>query len=272
MPAIGPVMSTKPLWFTEGASNQKPTYPGPDWFNIIQDELMNVLASADIPMNKADNTQLSQAISKIVGSAIEQAADSLVPPVGQVLQFINTANPNLIYSGTTWVCLDGAYTLRTATPDGSNVFTDVGVDSVTLTTEHLPAHNHSIGGNTGNFSATEGVTGNGGGAKGTTGGGGSHYHNEGIALPGNMPTVYVTTSIPGQSQAIAAGGSQVPAAANTNTVNDHTHTFSVQNHTHTVSLPAHNHSLPSSTGNSGSGAEFNIVPKSKYVMTWYRQA
>ncbi|EPI9148585.1 gp53-like domain-containing protein [Salmonella enterica subsp. enterica] len=78
MPTPGAVFSTDPLWFTQGDSTTSPTYPGPDWFNIVQAEMMNVLSAAGIALKKDDNTQLSQAITAIINSKI------VAPPVTSV--------------------------------------------------------------------------------------------------------------------------------------------------------------------------------------------
>ncbi|EHK1092679.1 hypothetical protein JFA41_003837 [Salmonella enterica subsp. enterica serovar Poona] len=78
MPTTCAVFSTDPLWFTQGDSTTSPTYPGPDWFNIVQAEMMNVLSAAGIALKKDDNTQLSQAITAIINSKI------VAPPVTSV--------------------------------------------------------------------------------------------------------------------------------------------------------------------------------------------
>lgn len=78
MPTPDAVFSTNPLWFTRGDSNNQPTYPGPDWMNSIQAEMMNVISAAGIALKKDDNTQLSQAITAIINSKI------IAPPVTSV--------------------------------------------------------------------------------------------------------------------------------------------------------------------------------------------
>ncbi|EAV2253164.1 hypothetical protein EXO78_06130 [Salmonella enterica] len=78
MPTPDAVFSTDPLWFTRGDSNNQPTYPGPDWMNSVQAEIMNVISAAGIALKKDDNTQLSQAISAIIASKI------VAPPVTSV--------------------------------------------------------------------------------------------------------------------------------------------------------------------------------------------
>ena len=42
MPQPSPVTSETELFFTEGGNGVPPTFPGPDWFNIIQSELINI--------------------------------------------------------------------------------------------------------------------------------------------------------------------------------------------------------------------------------------
>lgn len=62
MPPTLPVMFTQPRWFTEGGEGIEPTYPGADWFNIIQAEMLNVLSLAGITPNKNELDQFAQAI------------------------------------------------------------------------------------------------------------------------------------------------------------------------------------------------------------------
>ncbi len=68
MPKIAPVNSTAPLWFTEGGAGLGATYPGQDWFNQIQAELLNVLTKAGVKPEKGKLNQLAEAIGKIVNS------------------------------------------------------------------------------------------------------------------------------------------------------------------------------------------------------------
>lgn len=55
-----------PRWFTEGGNGVAPSYPGADWFNIVQAELLGVLTEAHIPPDKNDLTQLAKAVKKII--------------------------------------------------------------------------------------------------------------------------------------------------------------------------------------------------------------
>ncbi|HEJ7944161.1 TPA: tail fiber protein [Serratia marcescens] len=62
MPPVHPQLFTQPRWFTEGGEGVEPTYPGSDWFNIIQAEMLNVLMLAGIAPDKTKLDQFAQAI------------------------------------------------------------------------------------------------------------------------------------------------------------------------------------------------------------------
>lgn len=65
MPTIAPKSSEQPLWFTEGGSGLAATYPGQDWFNQVQAEMLNVLIAAGITPEKGKLNQLSLAIQQL---------------------------------------------------------------------------------------------------------------------------------------------------------------------------------------------------------------
>lgn len=65
MPPVKPVSSKNPLYFTEGGNGVPPTWPGPDWFNIFQTELLNILREAGIDPDKANHAQLLAAMKKL---------------------------------------------------------------------------------------------------------------------------------------------------------------------------------------------------------------
>lgn len=81
MPPIAPADSQTPKWFTEGGAGLSATYPGQDWFNQIQAELLNVLKAAGIAPQKGNLSQLSSAISKLASAY----AISIVHSTGQSL-------------------------------------------------------------------------------------------------------------------------------------------------------------------------------------------
>lgn len=62
------VQSAVRKFFTEGGVGVPPTVPGGDWFNQITNELLNVLAAANIDPSKADDDQLLAAIKFVSNS------------------------------------------------------------------------------------------------------------------------------------------------------------------------------------------------------------
>lgn len=57
-----------PRWFTEGGNGVAPSYPGADWFNIVQAELLGVLTEAHITPEKSSLNQLAKAIKEIIAN------------------------------------------------------------------------------------------------------------------------------------------------------------------------------------------------------------
>lgn len=57
-----------PRWFTEGGNGVAPSYPGADWFNIVQAELLGVLTEAHITAEKSNLNQLAKAIKEIIAN------------------------------------------------------------------------------------------------------------------------------------------------------------------------------------------------------------
>lgn len=68
MPPIAPVNSTAVRWFTEGSGSLPSSWPGMDWFNIIQAELIGILTAAGMSPDKVRVDQLAAAIKSIIGS------------------------------------------------------------------------------------------------------------------------------------------------------------------------------------------------------------
>lgn len=113
MPQVKPVSSATPQFFTEGGNGTPPTYPGPDWFNIFQLELLNVLKEAQINPDKANHTQLVTAMKKLFLDASSNGSDipdkaaflsnlGLVPaielPSGYNIPFHIRNTPGILYS------------------------------------------------------------------------------------------------------------------------------------------------------------------------------
>ncbi len=63
--------------FQDGAPNKQGTIVEADWLNTVQDEIINVILLAGIPLNKKDSDdckQLSDAIKKLILSEVEKYA------------------------------------------------------------------------------------------------------------------------------------------------------------------------------------------------------
>ncbi|SUT89767.1 Phage Tail Collar Domain [[Actinobacillus] rossii] len=60
----------EPRWFTEGGNGVAPSYPGADWFNIVQAELLNVLRDGGIQPDKTQLNQITTAIRRVVKNAV----------------------------------------------------------------------------------------------------------------------------------------------------------------------------------------------------------
>ena len=71
MPEITAVQNATTQWFTDKEGGDgAPTYPGAEWFNIIQAELLAILDAAGISPDKADMTQLVQAIQALAVAGV----------------------------------------------------------------------------------------------------------------------------------------------------------------------------------------------------------
>lgn len=75
MPPVKSKFSEIPLYFTEGGNGVSPSWPGADWFNIVQTELMNILAEAGITPSKTNHTQLVDALKTIFPTLINSWID-----------------------------------------------------------------------------------------------------------------------------------------------------------------------------------------------------
>ena len=179
--------------------------------------------------------------------------------------FAANIDPNVKYPGTTWVRLPASTSLRMSDATGSDVMTTTGADSVTLSTNNLASHNHSVtmgtvsstdlgtdtlasvdlgtdtldnttiaAKTTSSFDyGTKTTSGYDPGAISTSGAGG-HNHTF---------TAY-TVDGPGARLRAAANDSTSAGNVTTSSAGNHTHTLDLGAHTHTVGLGAHTHTFP----------------------------
>ncbi|EJJ8283113.1 hypothetical protein NKC03_001353 [Salmonella enterica] len=77
MPALSPVQSNTPTWFTEGDKNKGISWIGQDWLNILQAELLNILTEAGIKPDKGKLNQLVLSIKAIITANAYMQANNL---------------------------------------------------------------------------------------------------------------------------------------------------------------------------------------------------
>ncbi|EJQ5670137.1 hypothetical protein NZQ04_001334 [Salmonella enterica] len=77
MPALSPAQSNTPTWFTEGDKNKGVSWIGQDWLNILQAELLNILAEAGIKPDKGKLNQLTLSIKAIITANAYTQANNL---------------------------------------------------------------------------------------------------------------------------------------------------------------------------------------------------
>ncbi|ECP6969214.1 hypothetical protein FUV09_07715 [Salmonella enterica] len=77
MPALSPVQSNTPTWFTEGDKNKGISWIGQDWLNILQAELLNILSEAGIKPDKGKLNQLTLSIKAIITANAYTQANNL---------------------------------------------------------------------------------------------------------------------------------------------------------------------------------------------------
>ncbi|HHX9832057.1 TPA: phage tail protein [Salmonella enterica subsp. enterica] len=77
MPALSPVQSNTPTWFTEGDKNKGISWIGQDWLNILQAELLNILDTAGIKPDKGKLNQLTLSVKAIITANAYTQANNL---------------------------------------------------------------------------------------------------------------------------------------------------------------------------------------------------
>lgn len=97
MPPVKDTQSSEPKYFTEGGSGQAPSWPGADWFNIVQSELLNILAESGITPSKTDLNQLTKAIRGLFSvDDGDQYVGSILPFEGAIFRTERQRNAELV--------------------------------------------------------------------------------------------------------------------------------------------------------------------------------
>lgn len=231
-------------------------------------------------------------------------------PVGTIHLSMNPANPSTyLICGGTWELVSKGRALVGYDSDSRPVGSNFGSSSVSLSSNNLPSHSHSIyltgGGHTHGAAIT--IDGFDYGNKSTnsfdygtktTNSTGAHTHS----VSGSTNTTgnhthtvggrYGGDSIGGKQRVQVSGTAQVSSVAgdhshtisgSTNTTGNHQHTVAIGAHTHTVAIGAHTHkgtvTLQSSehthsgtTGTTGAGQAFSVEQPSFVVYVWQRTA
>lgn len=208
------------------------------------------------------------------GNPIKNSLLDMFYPVGTYYETSDeNFDPNVIWGGT-WVEDTEKKFLLGAERDsqelGYTVDYEGGEEQHTLITKELPSHTHSVSGNTDNKAAFN--TGN-QSASHThalsslkTSSSGNHHHAIGTTSTGTKGSNQVRVSSTSTSTSDYASGD---AGAHTHTVSGNTGNQSVS---HTHSVPAHNHSINLTSGATGSGTPFYLLPPYKCAFRWHRIA
>ncbi|EPG3754089.1 pyocin knob domain-containing protein [Escherichia coli] len=120
MPPVSAQRSAIVRWFSEGDGNNVITWPGMDWFNIVQAELLNTLEEAGIQPDKTKLNQLALSIKAIMNKNALLIKNNLseIKTAGASAQ--RTARENLgIYDAS--VSKKGLVQLSSATNSTSEV-------------------------------------------------------------------------------------------------------------------------------------------------------
>lgn len=212
MPPVKEVLSSSPLFFTEGGNGVPPTWPGPDWFNIIQSELINFLAAYGVNPEKSNLNQLQAAVEE----AIHQKATESSALLTAIAALVTSANQMPYFTGEDEVAMtaltDFAREILAQTnPDGvlSKLGLGGGVRESAFTassTWTCPANVTQI-----SVDACGGGGGGAGGASGGTGGGGGGgaaavIGRKVTVVPGTVYTVTIGTGGAGGTTNSAPGG------------------------------------------------------------------
>ncbi|HFD6836500.1 TPA: hypothetical protein ACF3LW_006160, partial [Klebsiella oxytoca] len=100
MPEPKDTQTISTLWFGESQEQGGISWPGADWFNVVQAELLNLLAAAGIEPEKFAYDQLSKAIPVLGDAVLRQDMGSRKPGLGGDLMALpqgGTVNSSILY-------------------------------------------------------------------------------------------------------------------------------------------------------------------------------
>ncbi|MGP3131666.1 phage tail-collar fiber domain-containing protein [Serratia marcescens] len=209
------------------------------------------------------------------------AFDDIYPP-GISIFFATNFNPNEKWPGTTWHYTGENKSIRIAKADGSDVLTEGGSDSATLTVENMPKHNHGVSGSIGEFDhGSKDTSGFDYGTKDTnsfdygskeTREGGEHRHQGGMAAPDDAWDGDYIVGSDNDSHRTRNWTSSNGNHSHTVDIGDHSHTVDIGAHSHTVDIGKHSHAVELTSTEVGGGQPISIVESHIKLMCWYRAA
>ncbi|WP_411752149.1 hypothetical protein [Serratia sp. (in: enterobacteria)] len=91
MPELNQLQSNNARWFGESNAEGGVSWPGRDWFNIVQAELLNVVTDAGIEPDKFKLNQVSLAISKTIDKRLSDLIT--INKLGGAFIIFDDANP-----------------------------------------------------------------------------------------------------------------------------------------------------------------------------------
>ncbi|WP_241722955.1 phage tail protein [Raoultella sp. HC6] len=217
MPAIKPVLFTERRWFTEGGDGIQPSYPGADWFNAIQTEMLNVLALANITPDKTQLDQFAQAIrifssDYMLPPGIPFAWPGATAPTGFMLMlgqsFDKTAYPRLAVAYPSGVLPDMRGQTIKFLPASGRTLLSLEADGV-----KLHAHDATI--NSTDLGTKQTSDDN------------EHFHQGGMLAPGDVWDDNYVVGSDNDSRRTRNNTSTAPAHHHTVYIGPHAHTATV---------------------------------------------
>lgn len=217
MPAIKPVLFTERRWFTEGGDGIQPSYPGADWFNAIQAEMLNVLALANITPDKTQLDQFAQAIrifssDYMLPPGIPFAWPGATAPTGFMLMlgqsFDKTAYPRLAAAYPSGVLPDMRGQTIKFLPASGRALLSYEVDGV-------KSHTHGVSIDSTDLGTKQTSDDN------------EHFHQGGMLAPGDVWDDNYVVGSDNDSRRTRNNTSTAPAHHHTVYIGPHAHTATV---------------------------------------------
>ncbi|NSM16773.1 phage tail protein [Serratia marcescens] len=191
--------------------------------------------------------ELGESVNKAIAAAVKTAirdAWEQDNPVGSSRLFNQNVNPNTKWPWSTWEYAGEHLTIRTAKADGSDVGTQGGSDTVSITRANLPQSVLNVSGSTSEQGAQT--------LKTTPAG--RHKHQGGMDAPGE----------PWDFDYIVGSDNDSHRKRN--------YTSETEDHIHEVTVPAHAHTVWAQTEALGQGQAISVVERHKLQMLWHRVA